>query len=61
MQAAIQLSPRRYRLLDSIGIAFRCAPIAAFFYGFFDLAVAALTPVMTHCRRQPLMRFAVRG
>lgn len=43
----IQLPPRRYTVLDSVAIAFRCAPIAAFFYGFFDLAWAALTPVTT--------------
>lgn len=47
MPSAIALSPRRYTLFDSIRIAFQCAPIAAFFYGFFDLAVAALTPVTT--------------
>lgn len=47
MQSVIHLPPRRYTLFDSIGIAFRCAPVAAFFYGFFDLAVAALTPVTT--------------
>ncbi len=43
----INLPPRRYTVLDSAGIAFRCAPVAAFFYGFFDLAWAALTPVTT--------------
>lgn len=47
MYSVLQLPPRRYTLFDSIGIAFRCAPVAAFFYGFFDLTVAALTPVMT--------------
>ncbi len=47
MPPNIHLSPRRYTVLDSIAIAFRCAPIAAFFYGFFDLAWAALTPVTT--------------
>lgn len=47
MPSAIHLPPRRYTVLDSIAIAFRCAPIAAFFYGFFDLAWAALTPVIT--------------
>jgi ATP-binding cassette subfamily B protein len=47
MPSAIHLPPRRYTVLDSIAIAFRCAPIAAFFYGFFDLAWAALTPVTT--------------
>jgi len=34
-------------VLDSIGISFRVAPYAAFFYGFFDLAAAALVPVTT--------------
>jgi len=34
-------------VLDSIGISFRVAPLAAFFYGFFDLAAAALIPVAT--------------
>ena len=43
----LSLSPRRYTVFDSIGIAFRCAPIAAFFYGFFDLAAAALLPLAT--------------
>lgn len=47
MQAAIHLSSRRYTVFDSIRVAFQCAPVAAFFYGFFDLAVAALTPVTT--------------
>lgn len=47
MQSIIHLPPRRYTVLDSIGIAFRCAPLAAFFYGFFDIAWAALTPVAT--------------
>ncbi|MCB0124051.1 MAG: ABC transporter ATP-binding protein, partial [Caldilineaceae bacterium] len=47
MHSVISLAARRYTLLDSIGIAFRCAPVAAFFYGFFDLAMAALTPVIT--------------
>jgi ATP-binding cassette subfamily B protein len=47
MPSAIHLPPRRYTVLDSVAIAFRCAPIAAFFYGFFDLAWAALTPVTT--------------
>ncbi len=47
MPSIIHLAPRRYTVLDSIVIAFRCAPIAAFFYGFFDLAWAALTPVTT--------------
>ncbi|MCU0489065.1 MAG: ABC transporter ATP-binding protein/permease [Anaerolineales bacterium] len=47
MPPIIHLPPRRYTVLDSIAIAFRCTPIAAFFYGFFDLAWAALTPVTT--------------
>jgi len=47
MHAPISLPPRRYTVLDSIWIVFRCAPAAAFFYGFFDLAWAALTPVTT--------------
>jgi ATP-binding cassette, subfamily B, bacterial len=47
MPSIIHLAPRRYTVLDSVAIAFRCAPIAAFFYGFFDLAWAALTPVIT--------------
>lgn len=47
MSSAISLPSRRYTVLDSIGIAFRCAPIAAFFYGFFDLVWAALIPVTT--------------
>jgi ATP-binding cassette subfamily B protein len=47
MPSAINLPPRRYSVLDSVVIAFRCAPIAAFFYGFFELAWAALTPVTT--------------
>lgn len=47
MPSTIHLTPRRYTVLDSIAIAFRCSPIAAFFYGFFDLAWAALTPVTT--------------
>ena len=47
MPSAIHLPLRRYTVFDSISIAFRCAPIAAFFYGFFDLAWAALTPVTT--------------
>ncbi|MDX9956075.1 MAG: ABC transporter ATP-binding protein/permease, partial [Anaerolineae bacterium] len=45
--AAIHLPARRYTVLDSLVIAGRCAPIAAFFYGFLDLAWAALTPVTT--------------
>lgn len=47
MQASLHLIERRYTTLDSIGIAFRCAPLAAFFYAFFDLAWAALTPLAT--------------
>ena len=47
MGSAIQLPPRRYTILDSLRIAFRSAPLAAFFYGFFDLATAALTPIVT--------------
>ena len=47
MPSAIHLPPRRYTVLDRIAITFRCALIAAFFYGFFDLAWAALTPVTT--------------
>ena len=47
MLSAIHLPPRRYTVLDSVAIAFRCAPIAAFFYGFFDQAWAALPPVTT--------------
>lgn len=47
MQPALRLTPRRYSVLDSIGITFRCAPFAAFFYLFFDLISAALTPVIT--------------
>jgi ATP-binding cassette subfamily B protein len=47
LQSAIKLSPRRYTVLDGIGISFRCAPFAAFFYGFFDLAAAALIPLAT--------------
>lgn len=45
--SSLSLPSRRYTIFDSIAIAFRCAPIAAFFYGFFDLAWAALTPVTT--------------
>jgi ATP-binding cassette subfamily B protein len=45
--SSLSLPSRRYTVFDSIAIAFRCAPIAAFFYGFFDLAWAALTPVTT--------------
>jgi ATP-binding cassette, subfamily B, bacterial len=47
MPFAIHLPLRRYTVRDSIAIAFRCAPVAAFFYAFFDLAWAALTPVTT--------------
>lgn len=47
MSPVIDLPPRRYTARDSIAIAFRCAPVAAFFYAFFDLAWAALTPVTT--------------
>jgi len=45
--STIPLPTRGYTVFDSIWIAFRCAPVAAFFYGFFDLANAALTPVTT--------------
>lgn len=47
MLSPIPLPPRRYTVFDSLRISFRCAPIAAFLYGFFDLAWAALTPVLT--------------
>ena len=47
MQSVLQLPPRRYTVLDSLGISFRVAPVAAFFYGFFELAAAALIPVAT--------------
>jgi ATP-binding cassette, subfamily B, bacterial len=47
MRPTIKLPSRRYTILDSVGIAFRCAPLAAFFYGFFDLASAALSPIAT--------------
>jgi ATP-binding cassette subfamily B protein len=47
MPSALPLPPRRYTVLDSIDIAFRCAPFAAFFYAFFDLASAVLTPITT--------------
>jgi len=43
----IHLPARRTTVLDSLTIAFRCAPVATFFYGFLDLAWAALTPVTT--------------
>ena len=46
-RTVIQLPSRRYTVFDSIRIAFRCAPAAAFFYGFFDLVWAALLPVAT--------------
>jgi len=45
LPSILHLHPRRYTIFDSIAIAFRCAPIAAFFYGFFDLAWATLTPI----------------
>lgn len=47
MKPVIDLPPRRYTVRDSITIAFRCAPVAAFFYAFFNLAWAALIPVTT--------------
>jgi hypothetical protein len=47
MPSSIHLAPRRHTVLDSVAIAFRCAPIGAFFYGLFDLAWVALTPVIT--------------
>lgn len=47
MNLPLKLPPRRYTVLDSIGIAFRCAPFAAFFYGFFDLVSAVLIPITT--------------
>ena len=47
MQSIIHLPPRRYTVLDSIGIAFRCASLVAFCYGFFDIAWVALTPMAT--------------
>ncbi len=47
MPSPIPLPPRRYTVLDSLGISFRVAPLAAFFYGFFELAAAALIPVAT--------------
>lgn len=47
MSPPIPLPSRRYTVLDSARIAFRCAPAAAFFYAFFDLATAALTPLVT--------------
>ncbi len=47
MPSPIPLPPRRYTVLDSLGISFRVAPVAAFFYGFFELAAAALIPVAT--------------
>ena len=47
MNRALILSPRRYTLRDAAVISFRCAPVAAFFYGFLDLVSAALTPIKT--------------
>jgi len=47
MPPTISLPPRRYTILDSIWVAFHCAPAVAFFYGFFDLTNAVLTPVIT--------------
>ncbi len=47
MSSALTLPPKRYTIFDSIGISFRCAPLAAFLYGFFDLAWAALIPIIT--------------
>jgi len=47
LRRSISLPARRYTIWDSIGIAFRCDPLAAFFYGFFDLAWAVLTPLST--------------
>lgn len=47
MTESLRLPERRYTLIDSVRICFRCAPTAAFFYGFFDLASAAVTPLKT--------------
>ena len=47
MHAPLILRQRRYTILDGLALSFRCAPFAAFFYGFFDLASAALIPVTT--------------
>ena len=47
MRAPLILRQRRYTILDGLVLSFRCAPLAAFFYGFFDLASAALIPVTT--------------
>ncbi len=47
MHAALDLRVRRYTILDGLTLSFRCAPVAAFFYGFFGLASAALIPVTT--------------
>ena len=47
MRVALPLRHRRYTILDGVTVSFRCAPIAAFFYGFFDLASAAIIPIAT--------------
>ncbi len=47
MTESLRLSKRRYTLLDSVRICFRCAPVASLFYAFFDLASAALAPLKT--------------
>jgi ATP-binding cassette, subfamily B, bacterial len=47
MHTALRLRRRRYTILDGLTISFRSAPVAAFFYGFFGLASAALIPLMT--------------
>ncbi len=47
MRAPLILRQRRYTIFDGLALSFRCAPLAAFFYGFFDLASAALVPVTT--------------
>jgi ATP-binding cassette, subfamily B, bacterial len=44
---ALPLKTRRYTLLDAAVICFRCSPIATFFYGFLDLAAAAIIPLRT--------------
>ena len=47
MGKLLTLQLRHYSMWDGAGICFRCAPVSAFFYGFFGIAMAVLTPIKT--------------
>ena len=47
MDTPISLPKKKYTVVDSVKICFRCAPVSATFYGFFDLSSGVIAPFKT--------------